>query len=76
MQAALDHKDSESGKCIIQIYLLLGRLRTCCAMSKLKWMFVVFDMAGIAEFIGGDWNNPSLVYDSLVLFSLSLQAVR
>ena len=68
--------DSESGKCIIQIYILLGLLRTCCAMSKLKWMFVVFDMAGIAEYIGGGWNNPSLVYNSLMFLSLSLQAVR
>ena len=56
--------------------MLLGLLRTCCAMSKLKWMFVVFDMAGIAEFIGGGWNNPSLVYNSLMFFSLSLQAVQ
>ena len=37
-------------------------------MSKLKWMFVVFDMADIAEFIGGGWNNPSLVYNSLMFF--------
>ena len=72
----MDRKDSESGKCIIQVYLLLGLLHTCCAMLRLKWMFVVFHMAGIAEFIGGGWNNPSLVYNSLMFFSLSLQAVQ